>query len=207
VYRLEKEKTVYVSYRIAGRVYWTTRRVTLKPGELLITDGVITVRARCGNQVSENPRYEVSPRQEPSVATLEKPMNFPDPGHSDVFPIPNVFESSLRAPSFPSFAPMPPAVIGPASPAWGVIFPPGTGNCEPAPPGRKGKGSAGGGGGVSGGKKKKKGLGDCSGGSSPGAAPEPTSMVLLATGLGGVIVEYRRHRKKAATLATERPLL
>ena len=38
VMQLLEDKTVYVSYRIAGRVYWTTKKVRLRRGEKVITD-------------------------------------------------------------------------------------------------------------------------------------------------------------------------
>ena len=53
VMQLLEDKTVYVSYRIAGRVYWTTKKVRLRRGEKVITDGKMTLRTRCGNQVSD----------------------------------------------------------------------------------------------------------------------------------------------------------
>ena len=71
VMQLLEDKTVYVSYRIAGRVYWTTKKVRLRRGEKVITDGKMTLRTRCGNQVSDTARKEVSPN-EPAIAETGK---------------------------------------------------------------------------------------------------------------------------------------
>lgn len=49
--RLAEPLAVHVSYRKDGRVQWTNRRLTLPAGELLVTDGTSSIRARCGNRL------------------------------------------------------------------------------------------------------------------------------------------------------------
>ena len=73
IVRLALARTAYVSYRIGDRVYWTQRRVTLKKGETVITDGKITARSRCGNRVEETPQQATS-SSEPPVAKFDEPM-------------------------------------------------------------------------------------------------------------------------------------
>ena len=194
IIRLLQDKTVYVSYRIAGKIYWTTKRVSLHAGEMLITDGVITIRTRCGNQVSLGPRQEVSPRQEPNVAVLDRPMRFYDPP-GVIPPVPNLFESSLQRPSFPVFVGPAPNFMLASGQSFGFLYPPNAGNCTPVPPKRKpvyGGPTVGG----TGNKHKKKGN-PCEpgGGGTPGVAPEPASLILLSTGLGGVYLRYRSQRR------------
>jgi hypothetical protein len=196
IVRLTEDRTVYVSYRIGGKIYWTTKLVSLHAGEMLITDGVIAIRTRCGNQVSVSPRHEVSPSQEPNVALLERPMRFFDP-QNPVPPAPTLFESSFHRPDFP-------VVVGPSpnfrlayAPTFGLIYPPSLGVCAPGRPQRKpvyGGPTPGGTG--SNNKHKHKG-GPCdSGGGTPGEAPEPTSLLLLSTGLGGILLRYRMAASK-----------
>lgn len=71
--RAERAREVYLSYRIRENVYWTRKKVRLLESELLLTDGVITARARCGNQISETPKTEVSD-DEPAVDVLNQPV-------------------------------------------------------------------------------------------------------------------------------------
>jgi hypothetical protein len=52
-------RSVYVSYRKGDQVYWTAKKLTLKPGETLLTDGTIELRSRCGNMISDTPRLPV----------------------------------------------------------------------------------------------------------------------------------------------------
>jgi hypothetical protein len=52
-------RAVYVSYRKGDQVYWTAKKLTLKAGETLLTDGTIELRARCGNMISDTPRLPV----------------------------------------------------------------------------------------------------------------------------------------------------
>ena len=69
---LEQEKMAYVSYRLGDQVFWTDRKLRLKINEVLMTDGIILARARCGNQISETPRTPVSVEQ-PSLSIQDIP--------------------------------------------------------------------------------------------------------------------------------------
>ena len=73
---MEQERAVYVSYRLNSRIYWTRQKLRLAKGEALITDGKITARTRCGNQISEIPVAPSSPA-EPTIEALEKPEDPP----------------------------------------------------------------------------------------------------------------------------------
>lgn len=53
---LTKARLVYVSYRIAERVYWTRKRIRLPRGETILTDGVNSARTRCGNRIADSPQ-------------------------------------------------------------------------------------------------------------------------------------------------------
>lgn len=190
VVELAADRTVYVSYRIAGHVYWTTKKVMLHRGEKVITDGKMTLRTRCGNQVSETARQETSPH-EPSIAKMEEPMKV---NGGMAIPDPVNFDSSLTHPSLP--------YLGPTLPAYGLIanngglltlYPPPLPTCEP----KKKKGSGTGGTtstGTSGNKKKGSGA-ECGG--PPAEVPEPSTLILFATGLAGAIARYRHKLSRA----------
>lgn len=180
VVQLTEDRTVFVSYRIAKRVYWTTKRVRLHRGEKVITDGKMTLRTRCGNQVSETARDEVSPN-EPAIARLETPIKI-DPGTA--MAIPSDFESALTRPSLPALAA--------SAPLYSLItnnggllslFPPPLPSCGPTKT-KKGATPA-----ISTGGKKGKG-GSCS--EPVGEVPEPGTLVLLSTGIAGAYLRYRK---------------
>jgi PEP-CTERM motif len=110
--RLSEKQSMYVSYRIGDRVYWTRRKVTLPLGETLITDGNISVRTRCGNRVAAVPLDAGSPL-EPSPDDLEQPFITRDPD-----PIPPVLAAENSAPIQPAS----PAVIPAAAKSGGWWF-------------------------------------------------------------------------------------
>ena len=58
--RLTEPRQAYVSYRIGDRVYWTRHKVTIPVGEAILTDGVTTIRARCGNCIASTPQLPTS---------------------------------------------------------------------------------------------------------------------------------------------------
>jgi len=72
VARLPAPKTAYVSYRMGNRVYWTRNKVKLAGGEEVITDGEHYARARCANRIADSPQGETSPA-EPPEAVLDQP--------------------------------------------------------------------------------------------------------------------------------------
>jgi hypothetical protein len=49
------DRMVYVSYRRGDDIYWTGKKVLLRAGETILTDGSTQIRARCGNCISETP--------------------------------------------------------------------------------------------------------------------------------------------------------
>src|SRR5438270_649345 len=71
--RATEAREVYLSYRIRDSVIWTRRRVRLHLGELLLTDGKITARPRCGNQTSDTAKPEISD-EEPEEDVLDQPV-------------------------------------------------------------------------------------------------------------------------------------
>jgi len=183
VVRLVLARTAYISYRIGNKVYWTRRRIKLKKGETVITDGKITARTRCANRVEEVPQQATSSSEPPAVK-FEEPVQ-PAPGTAVQNP-PVPFQSALlNRPGVPGLGPAPPlGLYDPFGPGtWVPIAPP------PLPgvcgPGKKPKG-------VSGGKKKK---GDpCApGGGEGGEVPEPGTWLLLASGLA-ITCWMTRHR-------------
>ena len=72
--RLEADREAYVSYRKEEGIFWTRKKVLLRKGELLLTDGHMVVRSRCGNQVCETPQAPVARTAEPSELEMETPL-------------------------------------------------------------------------------------------------------------------------------------
>ena len=63
---------VFVSYRIQSSIYWTSRKIHLPKGELLLVDGKSMIRAGCGNRMvfelpPESPKREPPPIEPPLV--------------------------------------------------------------------------------------------------------------------------------------------
>ena len=90
---LDRERAVYVSYRMGDQVFWTNRRLLLHKGETLITDGANEARARCGNRISDTHQAPVSSVQ-PVLEALER---FPAFGPLDTSNLP--FDTALISPA------------------------------------------------------------------------------------------------------------
>lgn len=196
IVRLTLAQTAYVSYRIGNHVYWTRHRITLHKGEKLITDGRITVRARCGNRVEEVPQ-QLHSAPDPAVARFEEPV---EPGQ-DSFPAgpPVEFESALlNRPGISGSQPLAPLIAPLLSlytpfPVGGVVpisAPPlPSGVCGPGKKPGKDDGIA-----LddASDKKKKKG-GPCG---SNGVVPEPGTWLMLITGV--IAMAWLARRKALA---------
>lgn len=113
----------YASYRIKDRVYWTRKRLRIRKGEYLLTDGVAFARTRCGNRLSDDPQAPVS-LKEPAAALLSmppiRPEMLPKLELAEAPPLGQVAEAAPRlAPVLPNSsegipiveqAPLPPAL-------------------------------------------------------------------------------------------------
>lgn len=189
VVRLTLARSAYVSYRIGNHVYWTHRRLTLRKGEKVITDGRITVRARCANRVEEVPQQAATPA-EPPAEKFDQPA---PPANATTLKAPPVpFESALlNRPAPPGPSPTGPVSLYNPMPGqgWIPLSPPPvpSGLCEPdKKTGEVRKGCC-----ASGEiHKKKKGAG-CGGGGA-GSVPEPSTWILFASGLAIVCWQGRR---------------
>jgi hypothetical protein len=189
VVRLALARTVYVSYRIGNKIYWTHRRLTLHKGETLITDGRMMARTRCANRVEEAPQQQAASPVEPPLEKFEEPLKA---GQGTAVQGPPVaFESALlNRPGAPAFGPAGPlSLYDPFSGAGYVpnFAPPlPEGLCGPVKK-KKGSGveiemeSAG---------KKKITTGACGG--EVGTVPEPGTWLLFASGLAAIYWMARR---------------
>jgi PEP-CTERM motif len=177
VIEVSAPRLVYLSYRRKDRIYWTRKQASLPPGEKLLTDGRITARTRCANQVSVLPKAETSP-EEPTIAELERPDAVAS--GTEGFPNPNSTLAEVdpgrpgapgaASPGTPSGGYAPPGASLPvpiAGPGGGTTPPPSTGggggcigsNCNPPPP--------------------------------PAPVPEPGTLLLVASGTAAVFARYR----------------
>ncbi len=184
VVRLVLARTVYVSYRIGNKIYWTRHRVKLKKGETVITDGKITARTRCANRVEELPRQATSSSEPPAVKFEQPIMPALGPATENL-PVP--FVSSLIIP--PGVGPsLPLSTYSPFQTGiWIPIYPP------PLP-------------GVCGvGKKKipdvtkRKGGNPCGSGGGGGVVPEPGTWLLVVSGLSAICWISRRRLRSRHT--------
>jgi hypothetical protein len=119
VLEVTQPKLVHLSYRMRNKIYWTRKTIALHKGEKLISDGKMTARTRCANQVSEQAKGDTSP-EEPPIALLERPMDG-DGGTATQIPIPNKFADGLSA------RPGLPPIGGGSGPSGSGLFSPGIG--------------------------------------------------------------------------------
>jgi len=66
----------YVSYRSGDQIYWTAKKLVLKAGETVFTDGEHVVRGRCLNRYSPKPMFPVQTNP-PSEKVLNTPVEVP----------------------------------------------------------------------------------------------------------------------------------
>jgi hypothetical protein len=167
IIRLAKERQAFVSYRLGDRIFWTKKKVTMRAGETLLTDGMHLARTRCGNRISDVPVAPTSPT-EPTDKTMNPPFvpqrpeltteSLPiDPIWTD-FPPPVVFPSGN--------GPHPPSGPGtPFLPLFPVLYCCGSSVGPSQPPA-----------------------------APPVVTPEPSAMVLLITGLATILVFEKLRR-------------
>ncbi len=162
-------REVYLSYRIRDTVFWTRRRVRLHLGELLLTDVKITARARCGNQISDTAKPEVSD-EEPTEDVTDQPVAAV--GLAPSFPI----RPLLAASDLPAGAPIAPKLTS------GFFFPY-VPVSVPIPSGVCSQGD----------------LADhCHKLHKKIVTPEPSTMVLLGSGLALIAWRYRKTARPVA---------
>jgi hypothetical protein len=70
---LPADAFVYVSYRKANRVYWTSSKHKIPKGERVLTDGKNLARTRCGNRLSYSPMQPTLNLGEPGAQALDRP--------------------------------------------------------------------------------------------------------------------------------------
>jgi hypothetical protein len=192
--QLLTERTVYLSYRIGNRVYWTRHRVKLHKGETLLTDGKMTARTRCANRVEEAPQQESSSMEPPAAKFDEPLMPAIGPGLA-TSPVP--FRTSLeRAAVAPPLNMYDPIGGGGWTPFAPPPLPNVCGISGTKKPGNKGTAVAGAT--AHTGKSKNKNVDVCGGGSTS-EVPEPSTWVLMITGMAALLW-MARHRLSPATL-------
>lgn len=207
VVEVQEPRLVYLSYRMHDRIYWTSKQVRLHRGEKLISDGHLTARARCGNQVSDTAQKAVS-REEPPAEKFEQPF-LADGGTANQEG-PAEFASTLHsAPQFDGSGGTTPSstnsLFGPgASTGFPTIFPPpipiNFGSCNSLVPGAVELGS-GPGSNAEHHCPQHPGTG---GGPTPPppppppppAVPEPGTLFLFGSGAIGLYMRFRKSMKR-----------
>lgn len=96
--QVSQKESMYVSYRIGQKVYWTRKKVAIRPGETLISDGRMTVRARCGNRVAATPLNSGSPL-EPPAEDFDRPYEAMITAPETAAPVLTAAPSSLPGPT------------------------------------------------------------------------------------------------------------
>ena len=134
IIRLDRDRSMHVSYRLGSQVYWTKEELKLDKGETLITDGVHMALTKSGNMISESVSEPVL-LNEPSVQEMDTPL---DSQVTDIQTASDV-PPDIPVTQIPGIN-MPPIEIAPPLPAIendpGILLPPGPPGVPswPAPP-------------------------------------------------------------------------
>jgi len=220
---LDAPKSVYVSYRIGNKVFWTKHKLALRKGEAMLSDGRNMARTRCGNRISVLPVRPYAPA-EPTSSELDGPefpaiVSAPYLAAFSASP-PSLSPGPVQSPGGPAASFVPVAPFFPLPGGGGII---GNRNSSTPPPGSGGGGTPGsgggggstpppgggnGGGGTPGGGTPGTGGGGGTpppsggGGGTPGGGtpppvgvPEPGTAALVLIGLGAAAMRARRKRK------------
>jgi hypothetical protein len=181
VIRVDRPRLVYLSYRRGGKIHWSSKQASLHPGEKLITDGKVTARERCGNQVSVLPQANTAP-DEPLMAELDQPdalasgIEVPSTLNSQLMHMDPVMPVGPNLPGAGGGTPIGGTPVGAGPPGVSMPFPIGLpisgGTCVPS-------------------KKNH----NCKQEPPPAAAPEPGTLVLMFSGGAAVLVRFRRKRR------------
>ncbi len=162
--RMPKAAMAYVSFRKNDQVYWTRNKVMLPAGELVLSDGVNYVRARCGNRVKFFPSPEASAekRRAPIPPVEDPPFDVMEAG------MPGILQPRAVPPAAPTTvatANVPPPVTPPGNVFWPPAVPPPVWCCsrEPEPPPPVGP-----------------------------AVPEPSTFIMVAAGAAALVSRLRR---------------
>ena len=114
----------YVSYRYGDKIFWTAKKLRLKAGETVFTDGQHIVRGRCLNCYSALPMMPTR-HEEPSENTLNTPMEVPMIALA--FPNLPVTPAPALPPPLAALTPAVPTATGgggaPGHPGGGWFFP------------------------------------------------------------------------------------
>jgi hypothetical protein len=170
---LSEAKLVHLSYRVGNKVFWTRRKVSLRKGEKLITDGKIVARTRCANQISEAAVEAIAP-EEPPLEAFEEPILMAGSAIQVPFPEPTVPEG----PQPPTLTP-----LNPPSGGFPPLFPPAVPVpvCPPT-------------------KKKQAGAAESSKTTPcptpPSPVPEPGTIGLVGAGIAGLLLLYRKYASR-----------
>lgn len=168
IVELQQPELVYLSYRMGNRIFWTGHKVSLRKGEKVITDGKITARTRCANQISPVAVEAISP-QEPPLEKFEQPFV--------------MGESAIQLPFPEAVLPLGPQPPNPLPNGWfPPLFPPGI-PIAVCPPTRKKE---------AGGVELAKTVPCTKPTTPPSPVPEPGTILLVASGMAGVYLCYRR---------------
>jgi hypothetical protein len=145
--KLTENLSGYVSYRWGEKIYWTSKKLTLRAGETVFTDGVHLVRGRCLNGYSATPMLPIRPT-EPTEKVLDTLVEMPVMAYS--FPKLPVETPELPPPpgELTPIVPVlpPPSALTPGETGGGFFFPlipiippihrhPGSPTSGPLPPG------------------------------------------------------------------------
>jgi hypothetical protein len=77
---LPRDQWLYASYRQGGSIVWTSSRVPVRAGELVLVDrSGNLVRGRCGNRLSDTPRSPVGSVPAPEVISEMPAFSFREP--------------------------------------------------------------------------------------------------------------------------------
>jgi hypothetical protein len=75
---LDRDAAFYVSYRLHSGIFWTTEKIVVRRGEIVITDGTNFMRARSGSRLSLVPCLPVS-SLEPTASEMNEADLVSDP--------------------------------------------------------------------------------------------------------------------------------